>query len=224
MKEKKLIIVGVGETGQLAYEYFTHDSEYEVISFAVEKEFLSENIFLNFPVISLEEISKIYSPDKFYVFIAISSTKFNRVRTRLYLYCKALGYKVASYVSSKSFVWHNVEIGENCFILEDNTLQPFVKIKNNVTLWSGNHIGHRSVIHDNCFITSHVVVSGFCEIKQNCFIGVNSTIADNITIAEDCLISLGSVIFKNTEPNSIYKGNPAIKHSLSAKTFFSINE
>jgi len=32
------------------------------------------------------------------------------------------------------------------------------------------------------------------------------------------------VVSKNTESNSIYKGNPAIKHSLSAKTFFSINE
>ncbi len=33
-------------------------------------------------------------------------------------------------------------------LLEDNTIQPFVSI-GNVTLWSGNHIGHHSTIHDH---------------------------------------------------------------------------
>lgn len=224
LKVKKLIIVGNGETAHLAYEYFTHDSEYEVVGFAIEKDFLTKDVFLGFPVIPLEEIGNHFSPNEYYIFIAVSSTKLNRVRTRLYHLCKAFGYRVVSYVSSKAFIWHNVEIGENCFILEDNTLQPFVKIGNNVILWSGNHIGHRSIIHDNCFITSHVVISGFCEVGKNCFIGVNATISDNVTIADDCLISLGSVISENTEANSIYKGNPAKKHPLSAKRFFNIYE
>lgn len=38
-KEKKLVIVGSGEFAEIAYEYFTYDSEYEVVGFAVEKEF-----------------------------------------------------------------------------------------------------------------------------------------------------------------------------------------
>ncbi|MDD4969919.1 MAG: acetyltransferase [Paludibacter sp.] len=224
MELKKLIIVGIGETSNLAYEYFTHDSDYTVVAFAVESGFYNCNYFLGLPIFKIEEITDFFSPQEFYVFIAISSTNFNRLRTRLYDICKTQGYRIASYVSSKAFVWHNVEIGENCFILENNTLQPFVKVGNNVTLWSGNHIGHQSIIHDNCFITSHVVISGFCEIGTNCFIGVNSSIANNIIIADDCLISLGSVISENTEENGIYKGNPAKRHSLSAKTYYNLNE
>ncbi len=224
MKEKKLIIIGSGETAHLAYEYFTHDSEYKVVAFAVEKDFLNKEIFLYLPVFSLNEICNKFPINEYNVFIAVSSTKFNRLRTRLYNLCKSYGYNIISYISSKAFIWHNVEIGENCFIMENNTLQPFVKIGNNVTLWSGNHIGHRSIIKDNCFITSHVVISGFCEVGENCFIGVNASIADNITIADDCLISLGSVIVENTERDGIYKGNPARKHPLSAKRFFNVNE
>ena len=65
----------------------------------------------------------------------------------------------------RQFALHDISPrppGDNCFILEDNTVQPFVTIGNNVTLWSGNHIGHDSVIEDDCFISSHVVVSGTC--------------------------------------------------------------
>ena len=38
------------------------------------------------------------------------------------------------------------------------TIQPFVRIGSNVTLWSGNHIGHDATIGDHCFIASHVVI------------------------------------------------------------------
>lgn len=224
MKDKKLIIVGIGETAHLAYEYFTHDSDYDVIAFAVEREHYFEKQFQNLPIYILEELSENFTPYDYYVFIAISSTNLNRLRTRLYHLCKTQNFKIASYLSSKAFIWSNVEIGENCFILENNTIQPFVKIGNNVTLWSGNHIGHRTIINDNCFIASHVVISGFCKIGKNCFIGVNSTISNNIDIADDCLISLSTVITKDTEENSIYKGNPAKKHNLSAKFFYNIND
>ena len=219
-KSKKLIIVGIGETAILAYEYFTYDSEYDVVAFAVEKEFLSVTVFKNLPVCQFENINETYSVKNYELFIAVSSRNLNRLRTRLFMSAKELGYTLATYISSKSFVWHNIKIGENCFILENNTIQPFVEIGNNVTLWSGNHIGHRSLILDNCFITSHVVISGFCVIKENCFIGVNSTISDNVIIESDCLVSSGSVISKSTIKGGIYKGNPATRHKLSTKQFF----
>ena len=71
---------------------------------------------------------------------------------------KKKGYDFYSYVSPKATVLTN-KIGENCFILEDNTIQPFVEIGNNCVLWSGNHIGHHGKIDDHVFITSHCVVS-----------------------------------------------------------------
>jgi sugar O-acyltransferase (sialic acid O-acetyltransferase NeuD family) len=219
-KLKKLIIVGNGETALLAYEYFTFDSQYEVVAFSVEKDYMKDIYLNNLPVVPFEGLIDKFSIESHEIFIAVSSSNLNRLRTKFYLAAKEMGYSLASYVSSKAFLWPNVKIGENCFILENNTIQPFVEIGNNVTLWSGNHIGHRSVIKDHCFITSHVVISGFCVIKESSFIGVNSTISDNIIIERDCLISLGSVISKNTVEGAIYKGNPATKHKLSTSQFF----
>ena len=45
LKNKKLVIIGAGETANLAYEYFTYDSEYEVVAFSVNKEYLKEKTF-----------------------------------------------------------------------------------------------------------------------------------------------------------------------------------
>jgi acetyltransferase-like isoleucine patch superfamily enzyme len=100
---------------------------------------------------------------------------------------------------------------ENCFVLEDNTVQPFVKIGNNVTLWSGNHIGHHSVIGDNTFITSHVVISGGVDVGRNCFIGVNATVHDHVRLADYTLVGAASLINKDTEPYGVYIGIPAEK-------------
>jgi sugar O-acyltransferase (sialic acid O-acetyltransferase NeuD family) len=123
----------------------------------------------------------------------------NALRTRLYVEAKQKGYASASYISSRAFVWRNCRIGEHCFIFENNVIQPFVKIGNNVILWSGNHIGHHSTIKDHCFISSHVVVSGFVEVGESCFLGVNSTVANNITIGDRSLIGASAVVLGDVE-------------------------
>lgn len=223
-KEKKLVIIGGGETAELAYEYFEYDSPYKVLAFSVESDFIDKKNIFDLPVIPFEELENHYSTKDLYAFVAISYTKLNRLRTRLYKKTKEKGYSIASYISSKAFIWHNVEIGENCFILENNVIQYGVRIGNNVTLWSGNHIGHRSVIKDNCFVSSHVVISGYCEIGENCFIGVNSSIADFKKIAKDNLIGAGSIIIKNTKEGKIYRPAPSVEAKINVYKYFGIKE
>ena len=202
-KTKKLVIIGAGETGEIACEYFTVDSEYEVAGFAVDQQFITCDSIAGLPVIPLDELEIKFPPTEYWAFAAASSTKLNRVRSRLYAELKNKKYRIASYISSKAFVWRNAQIGENCFIFEDNTIQPFVKIGNDVVLWSGNHIGHNSTIRDHCFLSSHVVISGFCDVGEYSFLGVNSTVINNINIGEDCFIGAGALIQKNVPPGSV---------------------
>ncbi len=224
LKSKKLIIIGSGETGLIAYEYFQFDSSYEVVAFSVNQDYITETTINNLAIIPFELLEQSYSPTEYEVYIAISSGKLNRNRTNLYKEAKAKGYKCASYISSKAFVWRNVEIGENCFVFENNTLQPFVKIGNNVTLWSGNHIGHNTIIKDNCFISSHCVISGFCEIGENSFLGVNCTIENNVKIAKDNFIGAGALIQKNTEEKSFYQLKQTELSKVDTHKLFKIKE
>jgi sugar O-acyltransferase (sialic acid O-acetyltransferase NeuD family) len=224
VKNKSLIIVGLGETALLAYEYFTHDSEYEVVAFAAGREFITQDSLCGRKVIPLEDLATERPPDTCTLFVAISSGKLNRDRARVYGLLKAQGYFFASYVSSRAFVWHDVEIGENCFILENNTLQPFVKIGNNVTIWSGNHIGHRTIVKDDCFVSSHCVISGFCELGRGSFLGVNCTIEDHVVIGEDNFIGARALIQKDTGARGLYQETQTEISKVSTHRLFRIKE
>lgn len=223
-KSKNLLIVGDGEFAEIAYEYFTHDSSFEVAGFAVERDFLKRDRLFDLPVVALEDADRHFSPAEHDAFVAVTYTQLNRVRGRLAQATRAKGYALASYVSSHAFVWRNVQIGDNCFIFENNVIQYHVRLGNNVVLWSGNHVGHRSVIRDNCFISSHVVISGYCDVGESCFFGVNSCLANNLVVARDCIIGAGAVVTKNTQEGKVYRGNPATASNVDSLTLFKVRE
>jgi sugar O-acyltransferase (sialic acid O-acetyltransferase NeuD family) len=199
---KPLVIYGNGSVAEVAYEYFTHDSDYEVLGFTVERSVREEDSKFGLPMIPFEEVEATFSPEVASMFVAVGYLQRNRVRSRIYETAKAKGYRLATYVSSRAFVWRNVQIGENCFILENNVLQPFLAIGNNVMMWSGNHVGHHSRVGDNCFISSHVVISGFVDVGPNCVFGVNSTVGNDLRIGAGSVIGAGAVVLKDVPPGS----------------------
>lgn len=222
-KTKKLVIVGVGEFGGIAYDYFTMDSEYEVAAFAVERDYRTADEAFGLSVVDFENMEEKYSPSEYEVFVAVTYVKLNRARRKLYESCKKKGYRCASYVSSHAFVWHNASIGENTFIFEDNTIQYHVSIGNNVVLWSGNHIGHRTVIEDDCWLTSHDVISGFCKIGRGSFIGVNATLGDNVVLGQDTVFGAAAVTVKSLpDQGCVYVGCPAKKLNKTSYEQFGV--
>jgi sugar O-acyltransferase (sialic acid O-acetyltransferase NeuD family) len=170
----------------------------------VDRAFRQGDAFQGLPLIDAEDVTDRFPPSDYDMFVAMSYAKMNAVRAEKYATMKAAGYRLVSYVSSRCSYLSQTPPGDNCFILEDNTVQPFVTIGNNVTLWSGNHIGHDVTIEDHCFITSHVVVSGWVRIGTRSFIGVNATVRNSITIAAETLIGAGAIIMKNTRPKQVY--------------------
>jgi sugar O-acyltransferase (sialic acid O-acetyltransferase NeuD family) len=206
---RPLVIIGAGEFAQIACEYFVHDSDYDVVAFSVERDYLVQPTLANRPIVAYETLETTHPPVDYEVFVAIPATHLNRLRTRFYRDAKSKGYRFATYISSRAFVWHNAEVGENSFIFENNVIQPFVRIGNNCILWSGNHVGHRTVLHDHVFVASHAVISGYCDIGEGCFIGVNATFNDHVKIAADNVIGAGALVTRDTEPGRIYVGSPA---------------
>ena len=212
--KNKVVVFGVLDTAELAHYYLTNDSQYEVVAFTVNKQYIKQETFHGLPVVPFEELESYYPPSEFLFFAPMTGLKMNTLRKKIYEEGKSKGYEYITYVSSKATVCDN-KIGENCFILEDNTLQPFTEIGNNVVMWSGNHIGHHGKIEDHVFFTSHVVLSGHCYVKERAWFGVNSTIRDFVTIGEGSLIAMGSMITKSTEDNGFYLGSPAKKQDKS---------
>jgi sugar O-acyltransferase (sialic acid O-acetyltransferase NeuD family) len=223
-KTKKLVIIGDSAFAEIAYEYFTHDSPYEVVGFTVEAAYLKRERLFGLPVVPFETLSDWFPASDVEFFAALVYTQLNRLRTRLYGAAKQKGYRPASYVSSRAFVWPNVKLGEHCFIFEDNTVQPFVTLENNVVLWSGNHVGHHSTVRANCFVSSHVVISGFCDVGENSFLGVNATVANNVTIGKDNWIGPSVLISRDTKPGELYTAPTVEASRVPALRFFKVKE
>ncbi len=218
---KRLVLIGAGEFAQIACEYFEHDSDYDVVAFSVERDFIAQPSLAGRPIVPYEDLETLYPPSDHDVFVAIPASQLNRLRTRFYQDAKRRGYRFATYVSSRSFVWHNAELGENSFIFENNVIQPFVRIGNNCILWSGNHVGHRTVVHDHTFVASHAVISGYCDIGESSFIGVNATFNDHVKVARDNVIGAGALVTRDTEPGRIYVGSPA--HAIPDKSSLDVS-
>jgi sugar O-acyltransferase (sialic acid O-acetyltransferase NeuD family) len=193
-KDGKLIIIGDRVFAEVAYEFFTHDSKYEVIAFSVERDYIGKQNLFELPVVAFEDLEKTYDPADHSFFVAVVFTQANKLRTRLYLGAKAKGYNPASYISSRTSIHSSVEVGEHCFICDDTVIQPGARIMKNVVLWSSNFVGYHALIESNCFTLPHAVISAFAQVGANCVIGPNASILENVSLADDCHIAAGALI------------------------------
>lgn len=202
---KRIVVFGVGQWAELSHFYFTHDSPHEVVGFTVDGDYLEEARFHDLPVVEWDDVEDRFSPSEVSMFVPISFKRMSHARAAKLEEAKEKGYDIVSYVSSKATTFADFECGENCFILEDNTIQPYVTIGRNVVMWSGNHIGHHTVIEDHVMITSQVVISGACRIGEHSFFGVNATVRDETVIGRETIVGAGTAIMADTEPFSVYK-------------------
>ena len=206
----RLVIVGTGEWARMAHQYFSHDSEFEVVAFSAERTHMTAHMLDGLPIVALDELEERYPSAEYHAFVATSSTGLNRLRTRLFYAVAEKGYRLATYVSSRAYLAPGVKVGKNCLIAEMTVIQPFTTIGDNVFMHSGNVIGHGSVVEDHCFITSHVVVAAHCHVGRSSFIGLNATFNDNTSVAEDSVVTSCSLIAKKlTIPARVYHGSPA---------------
>jgi sugar O-acyltransferase (sialic acid O-acetyltransferase NeuD family) len=204
----KIVIFGVHDFAQLAHFYLSRENLHTILAFTVHQQYITDTSFMGLPVVPLESLETTYPPQEFQMFVPMSPAKMNSIRRGVYEQIKAMGYRCITYISPQA-TYYGTPIGENCFIFENNVIQPYTTIGNNVIMWSGNHFGHHSSIADHSFISSHTVISGHVTIEQNCFIGVNATLNNGITIAKNTFIGSGALITANTQEFGVYTGTPA---------------
>ena len=207
----RIVIFGIQDFAQLAHFYFKNDTEHEVVAFTLDKKYMSVNELMGLPVVDFETVQLTYPPDEYQMFVPMSPAKMNIIRVEKYNEAKSKGYSLVTYISSKA-TYYGTPVGDNCFIFENNVIQPFSEIGNNVIMWSGNHFGHHSVIKNHCFIASHAVISGHVTVDEHCFLGVNATIKDNVYLASHTFVGAGALILDNTVEYGVY---PGIKAEVS---------
>lgn len=213
-----IVIFGNGDYAEQAHYYLTRDSPWRVAAFSVTRDWLKSDTFLGLPNVAFETLEATHPPSRFALIAPMSGRRMGRDRRRIYEQAKAKGYRMPSYVSSRAILCDNA-IGENCFILESANLQPFVSVGDNTVIWCSSHVGHHTAIGSHVFISSGVTISGRCRVGDHAYLSGNCLIDANVDVAEGTLCGLSSVITRNTEPWSIYTGQPARKRSISSADY-----
>ena len=214
---RPMIIFGTTELAEVARFYFAEVAQRSVSAFTVDGRYLKEAATCGLPIVAFDEVIAAYPPAMHDCFVAIGYSQMNRAREEKVAAARGAGYSLTTFVSPRATNYAS-KIGENCLVLEDNTLQPFVRIGDSVTLWSGNHVGHHSVVEDNVFIASHVVISGGVTVGRNSFIGVNATIVDHLKLGAFSFIGAGALILEDTEEEGVYVSPArAEKRALKSK-------
>jgi sugar O-acyltransferase (sialic acid O-acetyltransferase NeuD family) len=218
----KVVIFGCGQGADIAFRYLANDSPHEICGFAVDKAYLDKSRFHDLPVVAYETVEEVFPPNTHKLFIPLGFQKMNRLRAEKYLNARSRGYGFVSYVNSSIFRVTPIVVGENCFILENQSINLDVRIGNNVVIWSGNQIGDRSVIEDHVWITSQVAIAGDVTIGENSFLGINSTISNNVVLAPGTFVGANALITKNTVRNAVYlvEGSKALP--MDSEKFMSI--
>lgn len=199
-----LVIFGVTDYARLAHHYFTTDSPHDVVAFTVDRAYRQAESFQGLPVVAFEDLLAHYPPEGNQLFVAVGYTQMNRASARKYQEARTLGYSLASYVSSRCTYLAQEPPGDNCFILEDVTVQPFARIGANVRLWSGATVCHDTSIGDHCFLAPNAVVAGQVEVASHCFIGANATVRNGLRVAERTLVGAGAALTRDSRPGEVY--------------------
>lgn len=203
MSHKPVVMFGDGKLARTLLYFLEHDSPYQVVAVTMDRQWMDAERMIELPAVAFEEVVQHYPPDTHDMFIALGYRGMNRVRQQRYEAARAMGYRLISHVSPRASVWPDLEIGENCLVLDECVVHPYVRIGHDSIIWSGSHIGHGSTVGDHCFIASRTAISGWVTVGDNSFLGTNSTIRDGISLAPMTLVGAGVTVTTDTEEGQI---------------------
>lgn len=206
---EKIIVFGNSVFAEHIYFLLTHDSLYEVVAFTVDRKYIKEDTLQGLPVVPFETVESMFPPSEYRMTVSLGFQRVNRLREEKYLQAKSKGYHLINYLSSKATSFPGLVVGDNCIILENAIIGPYVEIGNDVIIASGAIIGHHVVLKDHCFIAPGAVILGGVTVEEYCFIGANATVKEEVNIARECLIGSGVSITRNTQERGVYINPPA---------------
>lgn len=196
---------GTGAMAQVVAVYLAAHSDLRVVGHTVDAAFRAGDSHDGLPLVDWEDLERHFPPSQVQLFGPMTYKRMNTVRRDRYLEGRARGYGFASFIHPAA---HNyaTAIGDNCLILENNVIQPFVTIGSNTIIWSGNHIGHHTVVGDHVFIASQVGIGGNAVIGDECYLAGQVGIPHGITLGRACAVLNAAYVIRDLPDGAVIAG------------------
>jgi acetyltransferase-like isoleucine patch superfamily enzyme len=211
-----IVLFGAGQIAEVAKIYIDAHSPDRIVGFTVDDAFRKSDTFQGLPLVAWERLEQSFPPGSVQLLGPLSYHRLNDFRRERHLEGKARGYEFASFVHPGSHI-HTRLIGENCFILEANVIQPFVRIGDGVMMWSGNHVGHHSHVGEHCFLATHVGLGSGVWLGERCFLAGKVGVETGVVVGDACFLGTGVIVKKNLPAESVVAGSadPVASYSSS---------
>lgn len=193
---ENLIIVGTGVNAVRAFKFINKYKLYNVIGFAVDKEYIKDSKFYNLPLYDLENLKTLINVP-FKVFVALLWNRLNADRRKLFEKCERYNYEFVNLISPYAVIHEDVKLGKNCWVYDFVSILNDSIIGNNVGLMSYCLIGGGCQIASHSFFAGKTSTGGSCIIGEQSFIGFNATILDGTHIGKKCIVGAGSLVKRN---------------------------
>lgn len=206
---QKLLVYGVGSLGEKIYHYNKRDHMYEMVGFIDDKDDVGDS-FCGLPIYSMDKVCESFETTDCVIFVAIGYVKCNYYRQIVCEKVKAVGYKLANYISPNAICFENVELGENILLCDNVFVGHGSKLEDGVILSIGCTLSHENIIGKYSFISSCVVFGGHARVDNNCFVGLHSTVRDSVVVGSYSIIGAGTNVIKSASDHSVIIGNPGV--------------
>lgn len=211
----KLVIIGTSITAETIYHFVCRYKLFDVVGFAVNKEYIQSECFLGKPIYALETLDDIIDIKNDYVFVSMQWNRLNADRRKVYESLKKKGYRFANIISPNAHVFSPLQ-GENCWIADMACIEYHVTIGNNVFVKGSAFIGTHTVISDHCFIGAHSTIGGAVHIAEQSFVGMAAVVFDDVKVGRKCIVGASTALKRNLPDFSVYKSDV---HSFIVKNY-----
>lgn len=200
--KKKLIIVGTGQWSKDLKAFVDRYELFDVVGYAVEKEYFQSVEIGGAPVYPLEELERHIDRSSVYVFETVSGFHYlNRARERIYGYLLKGGYKIPNIISPKATVLSE-KLGLGNWIRDYAYLDYGSSIGSNNFIDNYVYIGHYTRLGSHIFMTAKSLVAGNSSIGDRTFVGVGANVFSNVNVGYKCIIGAGTNIKGDIAPCS----------------------
>lgn len=201
---KNIVVIGTGSTAFNIYRFVEKYKLFNLLGFAVNREYHKSDFYEGFPVFCVENLDDVINKEKDYLFVAMQWNKLNSERRKLYEELKSKGFMFANIISPTSLIDGDV-LGDNCWISDNVCIETSVKIHSNVYVKSCAWIGAGTEVSDHCFIAAKSIVAGGCKIGEQSFVGLGAIIIDDTCVGKKCIVGAGTVLKRNLPDFSVCK-------------------
>lgn len=221
---KKLVVFGAGKIADVLSDYFRRDSDYEIVAYTCEADYIGAGAHGGLPLIPFDRVDRQFSPQTHELHIAIGYHQLNRHRQRLFDEAKNKGYRLASFVSSRSWPGKDAAVGENCFVADGVSIEPGAQIGDNVSLWSNVVVGHHARIHNHCWLAAGTVIGGSAVVEQRCFLALNVTVGNEVVVGADSFLGARTLLTKCIAAKSVVIERDTELFRLDSEQFLRISK